>query len=113
MSSRIVEDAFSLRKFIREAEAVSDEAMMACSKLKQMMLVARKNPEAGVDAGQRAMMRLMQAEQQALAMSTSLLRVHEELNKVAREYMGPNDMPETPVSASATAEAKQEDLIPG
>lgn len=104
MSDRITADALSIRKHIREAEAVADEAMLACAKLKQMMLQARQNPEAGVDAGQRAMMRLLQAEQQALAMSTTLLRVHEELNKVGREYMGPGDTPQTTISPSATAQ---------
>lgn len=102
MSNRIATDALSIRKHIREAEAIADEAMLACTKLKQVILQARQNPEAGVDAGQKAIMRLMQAEQQALAMSTNLLRVHEELNKVSREYMGPLDNMETPVSAHST-----------
>ena len=101
MTARIVEDARNIRKHIREAEAVTDEAMIACSKLKQVILKARQNPEVGVDAAQKAMVRLMQAEQQALAMSTNLLRVHEELNKVGREYMGPDSDPETYISPSA------------
>ena len=105
MSARILEDAQLIRKHIREAEAVTDEAMLACSKLKQVILKARQNPDVGVDAGQRVMMRLLQAEQQALAMSTNLLRVHEELNKVSREYMGPSSGDgETYISPSAIAE---------
>lgn len=91
MTARIVEDARLIRKHIREAEAVTDEAMIACSKLKQVILKARQNPEVGVSACQKAMLRLMQAEQQALAMSTNLLRVHEELNKESRVYMAPED----------------------
>ena len=75
--------------------------MLACAKLKQVILKARQNPQVGVDAAQKAMVRLLQAEQQALAMSTNLLRVHEELNKVAREYMGPDSNPETYISPSA------------
>ena len=101
MSARILEDAQTIRKHIREAEAVTDEAMIACSKLKQLILKARQNPEVNVDAGQKAMVRLLQAEQQALAMSTNLLRVHEELNKVGREYMGPEHDGETHISPSA------------
>ena len=104
-SVRIVEDARNIRKHIREAEAVTDEAMLACSKLKQVILTARQNPEVGVDACQKAMLRLLQAEQQALAMSTNLLRVHEELNKVSREYMGPGSGDEeTLISPSAIEE---------
>lgn len=101
MTARIVEDARTIRKHIREAEAVTDEAMIACSKLKQVILRARQNPEVGVDAAQKAMVRLLQVEQQALAMSTNLLRVHEELNKVGREYMGPEQDGETHISPSA------------
>lgn len=111
MSNRIATDALSIRKHIREAEAIADEAMLACTKLKQVILQARQNPEAGVDAGQKAIMRLMQAEQQALAMSTNLLRVHEELNRVSREYMGPMENMETPVSARAIEYASDEATI--
>jgi hypothetical protein len=103
MTDRIATDAQLIRKHIREAEAVTDEAMLACAKLKQVLLHARQNPAVGVDAGQRAMLRLLQAEQQALAMSTNLLRVHEELNKVGREYMGPGDVMDTTISASSIA----------
>ena len=88
MSATIREDALALRKLIREEEAVSDEAMLACARLKQAMIRARQNPEAAVDAGQRALMRLTQAEAQALAMSTNLLRVHDELSKIGREMLG-------------------------
>ncbi|WBY16526.1 hypothetical protein PF049_13210 [Erythrobacteraceae bacterium WH01K] len=99
MSNRITQDAIFIRKRVREAEAVTDEAMIACAKLKQALLKARQNPAIGVDAGQRAILRLAQAEQQAVAMSTNLLRVHEELNRVAREYMGGDDPVETPMTA--------------
>jgi len=84
MSDRILKDAYNMKKLIREAEALADESMLAFAKLKQAMLTARQNPEVEVDTGQRALMRLNQAEQQAMAMSTNLLRVHDELSKVAR-----------------------------
>ncbi len=88
MSSQIRKDALNIRKLVREAEALSDEAMIACSRLKQAMLSARQNPEIPVDTGQRAIMRLSEAERQAVAMSTNLLRVHNELSQVARERAG-------------------------
>lgn len=104
MTSQILDDASNIRKLIREAEALSDEAMMACAKLKQAMILARQNPEVPLDAGQRAIMRLTQAEQQALSMSTSLLRVHDELSKVARVHAGPDvDIP-TVIDPKNTAE---------
>lgn len=104
MSDTIREDALNIRKLIREAEAVSDEVMIACARLKQAMIRARQNPEVEIDVGQRALLRLNQAELQALSLSTSLLRVHDELSKVARETMGGDGDGNTEVSPSAIAE---------
>lgn len=87
----VMADAYNIKKLIREAEALSDETMVACARLKQAMIAARQNPNIPVDTGQRAIMRLTQAEQQALSMSTNLLRVHDELSKVARVYAGTDD----------------------
>ncbi|WP_209348507.1 hypothetical protein [Pontixanthobacter sp. CEM42] len=107
MSSMIYTDALKLKKLVREAEALSDEAMLACAKLKQAMLKARQNPDVPVDTGQRAILRLTQAEQQAMSMSTNLLRVHDELSKVARVHAVddagiPTDVPAAAIqSASA------------
>ncbi len=84
MTDRLLSDARNLKKLVREAEALADESMLAFSRLRQAMLTARQNPSVNVDTGQRALMRLSQAEQQAMSMSTSLLRVHEELSNVAR-----------------------------
>ncbi len=103
MSAPIREDARAIRKLIREAEAVTDEAMIACARLKQAMVRARQNPEIAVDAGQRALMRLNQAEGQALALSTSLLRVHDELSKIGRETMGGEEGSDTVIAGSAIA----------
>lgn len=88
MNDRMLTDAHNLKKLIREAEALADESMIAFARLKTAMLAARQNPEVEVVEGQRALMRLTQAESHAMAMSTSLLRVHDELSKVAREKMG-------------------------
>lgn len=86
MEDRILSDAYNLKKLIREAEALADESIIAVARLKQAMLSARQNPEVEVHTGQRALLRLTEAESQALSMSTSLLRVHDELSKVARVH---------------------------
>jgi hypothetical protein len=96
-------DAHHLKKLIREAEALSDEAMIAFARLKQAMLKARQNPAVEVHAGQRALMRLSQAEGQALAMSTSLLRVHDELSKLAGVYAGGDSPAPTVIPRTVTA----------
>jgi len=106
MTDRIRSDAQNLRKLIREAEALADESMIAFARLKQAMLKARQNPGVEIDTGQRALMRLNQAEGQAMAMSTSLLRVHDELSKVARETMG-GEEEATSIPAAAIAPIEQ------
>ncbi len=105
MTDRMKADAQNIRKLIREAEALADESMLAFARLKQAMISARQNPEAEVDSGQGALMRLNQAEGQALSMSTSLLRVHAELNKICVEKMGPEER-ETPLTEASIQTAK-------
>ncbi|MFZ1743771.1 MAG: hypothetical protein WAT93_13015 [Pontixanthobacter sp.] len=101
MNKSVHADALNIKKLIREAEALSDEAMMACAKLKQAMIAARQNPNVPVDTGQRAIMRLTQAENQAMGMSTNLLRVHDELSKVARIHAADDTHIPTDIPASA------------
>jgi len=103
MTDQIRADANNLKKLIREAEALADESMIAFARLRQAMLAARQNPGVSVHTGQKALMRLNQAESQAIAMSTNLLRVHDELSGIARETMGEDDFPtEIPPEAIAS-----------
>ena len=106
MSERILNDAYNLKKLMREAEALTDESMVAFSKLRQAILTARQNPEISVDAGQRALMRLTQAEQQAMSVSTNLLRVHDELSKVAQVVAGEDEGVPTKIPAESIVEEK-------
>ena len=104
MNDRIKTDAHNLRKLIREAEALADESIIAMARLKQAMLAARQNPEIEVHTGQRALMRLTEAESLALSMSTNLLRVHDELSKVAQVHASgdpgiPTKVPDTALAA--------------
>lgn len=109
MQDQILADAYNLKKLIREAEALSDESLIAFARLKQAMLMARQNPDVEVHTGQKALMRLNQAEQQAMAMSTSLLRVHDELSKVAREKA--EEGPEIPTDVPASATTQPDDVM--
>lgn len=100
MDNRILTDAYNLKKLLREAEALADESIIAMARLKQAMLAARQNPSVEVSTGQRALVRLTEAESQALSMSTNLLRVHDELNKVARVHAaGDSNVPTKLVEA--------------
>lgn len=105
MADRMLSDAQNIRKLIREAEALADESMIAFARLKQAMLSARQNPQVEVHTGQRALMRLNQAEEQAMAMSTNLFRVHDELSKVAGATMK-DDTKSTPPSGLAQDDVK-------
>ncbi len=110
-SATIAADAHNLRKLIREAEAIADETMIACARLKQAMLTARQNPAIEVHTGQRALLRLTQAEQQALAMSTSLLRVHDELSKLAVVHAGADGAFPTVIPKAALAGPEAHDQV--
>lgn len=101
MSDRIISDAYNIKKLLREAEALADESMLAFAKLKQAMLVARLNPAIEVHTGQRALMRLNQAEQEALSMSSNLLRVHQEMSDLAKVYAGTDENIPTETQPSA------------
>ncbi len=112
MEDRILADAYNLKKLIREAEALADEAIIAMARLKQAMLAARQNAGGGWHTGQRGLLRLAEAESQALAMSTNLLRVHDELSKVARVHAGgdsgiPTTIPPSEVEAVSDAKERQ------
>ena len=104
MEDRIFADAHNLKKLIREAEALADESIIAMARLKQAMLAARQNPVIEVHTGQRALVRLTEAESQALAMSSNLLRVHDELSKLAGIHAAgdtgmPTKIPEAELAA--------------
>ena len=105
MTDRILTDAYNLKKLIREAEALADESIIAMARLKQAMLAARQNPEVAVHTGQRALIHLTEAESQALAMSTNLLRVHDELSKVAKVHAAGETGIPTEIPAASLAPA--------
>jgi hypothetical protein len=114
MNDRILTDAYNLKKLIREAEALADESIIAMARLKQAMLAARQNPEVEIHTGQAALMRLTEAEGQALSMSTNLLRVHDELSKVARIHAGgdtglPTVIPDDASALAAPAQSALQD----
>lgn len=113
MTDRILTDAHNLKKLIREAEALADESIIAMARLKQAMLAARQNPAIEVHTGQRALMRLTEAEGQALSMSTNLLRVHDELSKLARVHAaGDTDHPTIIPREAVTTRADEAVTMP-
>lgn len=116
MEDRILADAYNLKKLVREAEALADESIIAMARLKQAMLAARQNPAVEVHTGQRALVRLTEAESHALSMSTNLLRVHDELSKVARVHAGgdtgvPTKVPPSEVEIQSARRETSEEQV--
>jgi hypothetical protein len=88
MVDRVNQDAWKIRKLMRETEALSDEMLIALSALKGEMLKARQNPEVEVHTGQQALLHLTEAEQLVTRASSQLFRTHSALSKVALTTAG-------------------------
>lgn len=109
MSDRVLSDAHKIKKLMREAEAVTDEATLLYSRLKQAMIASRQNPDVPVATGQIALRRLNEAESQIMSASSNLFRVHNELSDLARVFAAEDGgLPTEPLavgdSKSAVAE---------
>lgn len=77
--------AARIRTQLRDAEAKFDEALLASANLMATMVMARANPAVEVHTGQKALLRLAQAQRSMLNGSSNLFRVHDELVGVGRE----------------------------
>lgn len=82
---RITTEARQIRKFMREAEGVTDETLIALAKLKTAMVTARRSPGVHVSAGQKALLALNRAENSITSAYSDLLRVHSQLSDLALE----------------------------
>jgi hypothetical protein len=70
---------------IREAEAKFDDALLATSKLMATMILTRQTSDIGVNTGQKAIIRLVRAQQHIVDGTSDMFRVHDELVAVSRE----------------------------
>ena len=114
MFDRVNQDAWKIRKLMREAEALSDEMLIALSALKGEMLKARQNPEIEVHTGQQALLHLTQAEQLVTQASNQLFRTHSALSKVARETAGVDEnIPTVRDGVGETASARTQFTLAG
>jgi len=95
MFDRVNQDAWKIRKLMREAEALNDEMLIALAALKSEMLKARRNPQVEVYTGQDAVLHLTEAEQMITRAGNQLFRTHRALSTVARETAGVDEDVET------------------
>lgn len=79
------DEARKIRSLMREAEGVTDETLVALTKLKAAMVTARRNPDVHVSAGQKALTYLNRAEHSITSAYSDLLRVHAQLSDLAVE----------------------------
>ena len=79
----IKRDAAEIKACMREVESLTDELLIAVSKLRIKLLQARANPGVTPHEGQAALLRLQQADRAILTGSNNLFRVHDELSEIA------------------------------
>ncbi len=77
--------AVRIARELRETEAKFDEALLASSKLMATMILARQIPEVEVNTGQKALIRLVRAQQHIVDGTSNMFRVHDEMLVVNRE----------------------------
>ena len=78
--------------------------LISLNELMVSMLRARANPEVTVHTGQRALVRLMAAQQAILEGSNNIFRCHDEMATIARELAILDEPGLTPKSPMAPAE---------
>lgn len=114
MIDRVNQDAWKIRKLMREVEALNDEMLIALSQLKSEMIKARQNPIVAVRTGQTAILHLTEAEQLTTRASNQIFKTHGALNEVALTTAGlDTDIP-TVFEGAAKAEpaiAKAPDAV--
>lgn len=83
MKEYITAQGLEIRTAIRDAEAIADDLMMSLAKVRQAILSARSHPEVLPHVGQKALLKLARAEQEALMTSNQIIRTHDELSRIA------------------------------
>lgn len=86
-----VEAAARIRDDLSTLEASLDQAMAAAAALAQSMIEARRISGVPVHTGQIALIRLQRAQAQLVAASSDTFRVHDELARLSKMLMIPDD----------------------
>ena len=77
--------AIRIARELRDTEFKLDDALLASAKLMQTMITARKHPDVEVHTGQKALIRLVRAQQSIIDGTSDMFRVHDEMLSVNRE----------------------------
>lgn len=85
-------------------ERKADDMLISLNELMVSMLRARANREVAVHTGQRALIRLMAAQQSILESSNNIFRCHDEMSTIAREMAILDEDGLTPKSPLVPAE---------
>jgi len=92
---------------LKEAEQRTDEALLAMSELMSTLILARASTEVVPHTGQRALLRLAQAQRSIIEGSSDLFRVHDTMSSIGRE-LGVLDEPDsTPPSGLIEHESRE------
>ena len=89
---------------LRDAETKTDAALLAATELMTTLIQARSNPAVAVHTGQRALHRLVRAQQSIIQGSSDIFRVHDEMSAIGREMCLLDESGSTPSSGLLEAE---------
>ncbi len=112
---RMIKDAQAIRTQLRHTESLGDELMVNAFELGKRLLAARANPDVAPHIGQKAMIRLVSAQQSMVDACNDLFRVHDELSKVGVEtgvMDTPGTTPNSALDDSAPEMRAPEDTVP-
>ena len=84
MTMPISASAARIARDVRTAEEKFDEVLLASAKLMETLVTARQHPGVQVHAGQKALIRLVRAQQNIVDGSSDMFRVHDELAELGR-----------------------------
>ena len=107
----IKRDAAEIKACMREVESLTDELLIAVSKLRIKMLQARANPGVTPHEGQAALLRLQQADRAILTGSNNFFRVHDELSELAVKMNAEHPTPATGMLTVAETEQEPEPAL--
>lgn len=77
--------ALRIARQLRDTESKLDDALLSSAKLMETMIQARQDADVEVHTGQKALIRLVRAQQFIVNGTSDMFRVHDEMVSVNRE----------------------------
>jgi hypothetical protein len=91
MSFTIPAAAARLRREVAQAEAALDVALRSVAAVTQTIAAARGDCDVPAHTGQAALIRLQSVQSKLTGAQHDMFRAHDELTRIGREVMGPEE----------------------